>query len=1027
MNREDLTGLTLGQYELREKLGAGGMGTVYRAYQANLKRIVAIKVLPADLSQSPGYLERFNREATTAASLEHAHIVPVYDYGTQRNISYVVMRLLTGGSLSARLAQRAGERNPLPSLGETADLLKQLASALDYAHSQGVIHRDIKPGNVMFDNQGDAYLVDFGIAKLLESTSRLTGTGMTMGTPSYMAPEQWRAEEVGPATDQYALGVMAYELVTGRLPFEAPTPYSLMHKHLNELPTPPHAWRPDIPEAVTQVLLRAMAKSPDERFPTVTAFAQAFDAAVQGAKGALTGVFSAPLRRKVEPSPQRVAPPRTQAESGFLAPTGGGRVPFYRQPRTWCSVVAFLLLLAVLAAGALILPRLAGTPPAVSQATGVVAVPTFTATPAPTSTAFNPDQLVAATRTQRAILTANALASQPKTPTETLNAEETLVAVLVMTDAAETARAAPFTRTPTLTPTPLPPTVTPTVTATATFSPLPPSATRTRTATLRPTATASRTRQPTITVPPTAAPYSGPTVDRTITLALGQGSPSSIDPALVADSAAWQVALETHYPLVRGLETDLATLLPGMAESWEVSADGLTYTFHIRQGIPWVRWNGKQVVPASDASGKPLMLTASDFEYGIQRTLDPATNSSYAFALTPVIKSVRAIDDYTLTITLTGRAAYVYGLLALPQMAAQPRPAIEQYGDQWTQPGNSLSYGPYVVSAWSQDQSLTLAENPFWPGIPNSPKPGISQVQFLFDNNVTHLSSFQSGDADVAAVSSTELVSVQADPALSKELTVAPDFFVYYYGFNVTKPPFDNVHMRRAFSLAVDRQALVENVLKGGQEPARWFSRPGMVAAPTLKDSPALGIGYDPEAARQELQAYLKETGITLGQMPPVNLTVNSVEVHLRIAQAIQQMWQNVLGIKVELTQQEWTVYLQTLAADAPQVWRLGWAPDYPDADSLLREVFHSGSSNNYTKWANPDFDRLVDAAAVEPDVSKRVELYRQAEDILVNRDAAIIPLYWYTRLYLTRPDINRTFAVVNGDERIEKWTVRAP
>ncbi len=298
MNVQNLNGQSLGQYELRELLGAGGMGAVYRGYQAGLKRVVAVKVLALGLSSQEGYVERFIREATTAAGLEHPHIVPVYDFGTQEDVSYIVMRLLTGGSLAERLSQNTKAGKPLPSLGEISQLLRELASALDYAHSQGVIHRDVKPGNVMFDTQGGAYLVDFGIAKLSDSTSALTGTGMTVGTPSYMPPEQWRSDPITPAADQYALGVLIYNIVTGHLPFEAPTPFGLMHKHINETPPVPSSWRPDLPEAVGLVLNRAMAKTPAERFETVTAFAQAFDRAIQGSMGAPVGVFTAPLAGK---------------------------------------------------------------------------------------------------------------------------------------------------------------------------------------------------------------------------------------------------------------------------------------------------------------------------------------------------------------------------------------------------------------------------------------------------------------------------------------------------------------------------------------------------------------------------------------------------------------------------------------------------------------------------------------------------------------------------------------------------------
>ncbi len=348
----------LGQFELREVLGVGGMGAVYRAYQKTLSRMVAVKVLPINLASEADFVQRFHQEAETAASLEHPHIIPVYDYGVQDDTSYIVMRLLTGGTLADRVYRRDVKQQALPSLNDIASLLNQLAGAFDYAHSRGVIHRDIKPNNIMFDHQGNAFLVDFGIAKLLASTSSLTAAGSMLGTPLYMAPEQWRAEQPTPATDQYALGVTIYQLLTGRVPFEAPTPYGLMHKHLNESPTAPNVFRPDLPDAPTLVLERALAKSADDRFPTVAAFAQAFERSIAGAPEGKTDFFTVPL------TPKRVAPPVSlipTPKSGAVGePTYLGKLdvlpaqkPFYRRRSALSG--ALVLLIAVLAAAAWLL------------------------------------------------------------------------------------------------------------------------------------------------------------------------------------------------------------------------------------------------------------------------------------------------------------------------------------------------------------------------------------------------------------------------------------------------------------------------------------------------------------------------------------------------------------------------------------------------------------------------------------------------------------------------------------------------
>ena len=276
---EALAGTTLGQYELRRLIGSGGMGAVYRGMQVNLQRDVAVKVLSNKLIANADYVERFNREALIAASLEHAHIVPIYDYGIQGEINYVVMRLLTGGSLDQRLGYVDQADRPLPSVQETLDVMRQIANALDYAHSQGVVHRDIKASNVMFDKHGDAFLVDFGIARMLESTSQLTGTGMTLGTPSYMSPEQWRGEEAVPQSDQYSVGVLAFALLTGQLPFSAPNPHSLLYMHLNDPPPSPQSIRPELGVQLDAVFEQVMAKDPTDRYETVSDFVDALEAA----------------------------------------------------------------------------------------------------------------------------------------------------------------------------------------------------------------------------------------------------------------------------------------------------------------------------------------------------------------------------------------------------------------------------------------------------------------------------------------------------------------------------------------------------------------------------------------------------------------------------------------------------------------------------------------------------------------------------------------------------------------------------
>lgn len=319
-NHDPLIGKTLrGEYVIEAILGEGGMGAVYRARQKSLDRIVAVKIMHPYIAKEKGFIDRFNREAQTSARLEHPNIVPIYDYGQEDGYVYLVMRLLTGGTLSERLS--ADKR--LPSLAEVARIVKQIAGALDYAHHKGVIHRDMKPSNIMFDENGTPYLVDFGIAKLVSSNSGLTHTGVAMGTPNFMPPEQWRGgDAITASVDQYALGVIVYNTLTGKLPFEGDTPAVLMYKHLNEYPTPLTQYRADLPPSVMNILLQALAKDAQARFNSCSQFANALESVAQGGEyGAQTNVLMSstpPQRGRTPTSPKTPYSTQPQNRRGMI-------------------------------------------------------------------------------------------------------------------------------------------------------------------------------------------------------------------------------------------------------------------------------------------------------------------------------------------------------------------------------------------------------------------------------------------------------------------------------------------------------------------------------------------------------------------------------------------------------------------------------------------------------------------------------------------------------------------------------------
>jgi eukaryotic-like serine/threonine-protein kinase len=259
----------LGQYELREQLGRGGMAVVFRAYQPSLEREVAIKVLQ-NATGDPDFVERFRREARSISRLRHPNILTVYDFGEQDGLAYMVGELVGGGTLAERLGQ------PLP-FQWVGVCLAAVASALDYAHESGLIHRDVKPSNILMTEADLPILSDFGVAKLLqEGVAHLTGSGMVVGTPEYMAPEQALGQEVGPPCDIYSLGVVLYQMVVGQVPYAGPSPVAVALAHVNSPLPPPRQLNPELPVAIERVLLKVLLKEPSERHQTASELALDF-------------------------------------------------------------------------------------------------------------------------------------------------------------------------------------------------------------------------------------------------------------------------------------------------------------------------------------------------------------------------------------------------------------------------------------------------------------------------------------------------------------------------------------------------------------------------------------------------------------------------------------------------------------------------------------------------------------------------------------------------------------------------------
>jgi tRNA A-37 threonylcarbamoyl transferase component Bud32 len=318
---DNLSGELLGKYRIVSRIGKGGMATVYRATQPGVERDVAIKVLPPQFLHDDSFLRRFEREAQSIARLQHPRILPIYDYGEHDGLPYIVMAYMPGGTLADAIRYSGGGLSP----DDTVHLVDQIAEALDFAHSKGIIHRDFKPSNVLLDEMDNVYLADFGIAKVIGATAQLTGNAI-LGTPAYMAPEMATPDAVSSLIDIYALGVTIYQMLAGDLPYKATTPMGILLAHTSEPIPNIHDERPGLPDAVQGVIERAMAKSPARRYQSAGALANGLRAALTSEPFFEATADTAPASQRTVPetlpparpapraTPPPAAPPRARPE-----------------------------------------------------------------------------------------------------------------------------------------------------------------------------------------------------------------------------------------------------------------------------------------------------------------------------------------------------------------------------------------------------------------------------------------------------------------------------------------------------------------------------------------------------------------------------------------------------------------------------------------------------------------------------------------------------------------------------------------
>lgn len=458
MSSDSKIGRQIGKYKIVEHLGRGGMAEVYKAYHENLDRFVAIKLMHPFLAGEQDFLSRFQREARAMAALNHPNIIDVFDFDVEGDVYYIVMAYISGGTLKDAQTEFANQGSKM-ALSRAIQIILEVADALSYAHSRGMLHRDIKPANIMLNERGTAVLTDFGIAKIMSGPS-YTATGAMIGTPAYMSPEQGIGQPGDERSDLYSLGVLFYQLATGVLPYDADTPLAVVLKHVNEPIPSPKAVNPDLPPAIEEIIFKAMAKDPDDRYQSVHEFARELRQAVRQSNIDLAAVPPSLLRDKPTPLPVKTmsassaetalssAEAATVVADGGLDPTmvnndayaatvvaspsdpivAGSAPPSgaegQRKLPIWVPVVGGLVVIAAIFGILFATGVLGGS--ATPTAAAVAAVPTDTATPEPNDTpTLTPTvDFEATTDAQAAAVIARLTEQAPtatpsRTPTET--------------------------------------------------------------------------------------------------------------------------------------------------------------------------------------------------------------------------------------------------------------------------------------------------------------------------------------------------------------------------------------------------------------------------------------------------------------------------------------------------------------------------------------------------------------------------------------------------------------------------------
>ncbi len=474
--------------------------------------------------------------------------------------------------------------------------------------------------------------------------------------------------------------------------------------------------------------------------------------------------------------------------------------------------------------------------------------------------------------------------------------------------------------------------------------------------------------------------------------------PSALDPQITTGVNEFRITSA----ILEGLVTESAHgngTTAGVAHGWQTSDDKLTWTFFLR---PEARWS----------NGDPV--TSRDFLRAYERMLSPGIAADYAYRLFDVVGAedfntgkltdfaqtgFSAPDDHTLVFHLRKPVPFLLDSLKHHSWFPLHLDSIARFGDpfsrsntDWTRPGNFIGNGPFILNTWLPNQKITVTRNPYYWDAANVKLDGIEF--HAIDNADAEEAAFRTGRLDITYSLPLGRIDTYRREH-PEQLRIDPLYGTYFYRLNINQPPLDDIRVRRALAISIDRAAICEHLLRAGQEPALHFT----------PDTPAYQAKANLTGSIPEARRLLAEAGYPDGKnFPRVELLYNTSDAHKQVAEAIQQMWKQSLGIEITLRNEEWKVYLETINRDDYQMARAGWSGDFPDPHTFL-DLWVTGGGNNRTGYSNADYDRLLDSALSADDETGRMAIYQQLDALLV-RDVPIIPLYFYKRVYAISPRV---------------------